>query len=229
MHPRPPRLLSLNTPLRPWTQPSFLARSSSPTLSNSPPPNPPPQGSIQDPPPWPSSPSSCSHVYSGTPPTPLTPHDLTPPPSPSLSQVLGTPVRTTILDDCATTPIPSADTCAPTIHTAIHTTTYTVLATRPHSCYTYTDTALASCRGFDALTCGPVPACLRLETTILTVPCADACCPTTPTATVTRCSRCQTGCAVTTQTLVETTGCAATAGGDGVVTRAAGGLVARAY
>ncbi|KFX87123.1 hypothetical protein V490_08522 [Pseudogymnoascus sp. VKM F-3557] len=109
--------------------------------------------------------------------------------STTLSQSLGSISRTVILDPPAT--------CGPTTVTKIHTTTYTSrhhaitstvteLTEAPHSCYTATEVAsIAYCPLFNSATCGVHPDCVVLRPT--TIPCKDACCPSTPTVTVAHC------------------------------------------
>ncbi|KAK0715191.1 hypothetical protein B0H67DRAFT_644972 [Lasiosphaeris hirsuta] len=77
------------------------------------------------------------------------------------------------------------------------------------SCYTATATVTKSscatlkCAEPTNIMC---PAYIKLETR--NVPCANSCCPTTKTKTVTKaCATCSTGCVIPTQTVTQTTGC----------------------
>ncbi|PQE03785.1 hypothetical protein CJF30_00006487 [Rutstroemia sp. NJR-2017a BBW] len=107
----------------------------------------------------------------------------------------------------------SLSTCAPSLVTTTYVSTITTVQSVPHSCYTRTVTAVQSsfpCSGtksFDPKTCGPVPLCLILSTTTVSVPPSDACCgKTTPTVTIPgACASCQTGCATQTETVTVTT------------------------
>ena len=74
---------------------------------------------------------------------------------------------------------------------------------------------------------------MYISVTTSKVPCANACCPKTPTRTVTAtsCRACPTGCVIPTETVTMTTGCKTTVtpivtglpGGGGSVTLIPGG------
>lgn len=71
-------------------------------------------------------------------------------------------------------------------------TTITTTMLAPHSCYTATVTFPSPnirCSAFNTKTCAPFE-CFRAETT--SIPCPDACCPTTSTKT--KYTGCQTTC-----------------------------------
>ena len=74
--------------------------------------------------------------------------------------------------------------------------------TKKPSCYTHTQTiSRKPCPTAAGLMC---PAYIKITTK--DVPCANSCCPTTKTKTVTQ-TGCATGCVVPTQTVIRTTGC----------------------
>ncbi|KAM3065801.1 hypothetical protein ACMFMF_010729 [Clarireedia jacksonii] len=72
---------------------------------------------------------------------------------------------------------------------------------------TFYFSACSGTQSFDPKTCGPVPFCLLLATTTISVPPSDSCCgKTTPTVTIPgACASCQTGCATSTETVTVTT------------------------
>ncbi|RAL65658.1 hypothetical protein DID88_005329 [Monilinia fructigena] len=106
-----------------------------------------------------------------------------------------------------------SQTCAPSLITTTYISTISTVKTVPHSCYTRTLTTTQSsfpCSGtktFNPATCGPVPLCILLSTTTITVPPSDTCCKATPTITVPgACAQCQTGCATDLSTVTVTAG-----------------------
>ncbi|KAF7922713.1 hypothetical protein BELL_0069g00050 [Botrytis elliptica] len=106
-----------------------------------------------------------------------------------------------------------SETCAPSLITTTYISTISTVKTVPHSCYTRSITTIQNsfpCSGtksFDPATCGPVPLCILLSTTTITVPPSDKCCVATPTVTVPgACAKCQTGCATDLTTVTVTEG-----------------------
>ncbi len=125
------------------------------------------------------------------------------------------------------TPSPLPTTCTPRLLTTATTTTSLLtegsgpsplitaltktvpgITAVPYSCYTATATVTAApaptdCP-FDAATCGLQTRCVTTATATVTVPCADACCPSTLTLTSTLVAPCQTACGAACVTRVET-------------------------
>ncbi|KAJ8060370.1 hypothetical protein OCU04_010699 [Sclerotinia nivalis] len=106
-----------------------------------------------------------------------------------------------------------SETCAPSLITTTYISTISTVKTVPHSCYTRTITTIQSSfpcsetKTFNPATCGPVPLCILLSTTTITVPPSTSCCRATPTITVPgACAKCQTGCATDLTTVTVTAG-----------------------
>ncbi|ESZ97721.1 hypothetical protein SBOR_1908 [Sclerotinia borealis F-4128] len=104
-----------------------------------------------------------------------------------------------------------SDTCAPSLITTTYVSTISTVKTVSHSCFTRTTTTIQNsfpCSGtktFNRATCPPVPLCIILSTTTITVPPSDRCCKATPTVTVPgACAKCQTGCATELSTVTVT-------------------------